>query len=250
MEAFYLFKAVFLRVLAEFKRYYLNTISTFVTLTIIFALIAFGIRNFAGASMGDSLRDTAVGYFAWTAILTTVGDLSWTLMNEMSRGLIEQVFTSPFGPLTVYTLYEAVNLIISLPLLYLLMVVIFLLAKVSLAVPASFFLILVTMMIQSMGIGLVFGGITLKFKRTNALLQVVNFAVIGLFFLKIPKWAWIFVPISPHFHLMKSVLGGEGFDVFGYFLSLLSTVIYLFIGILTFNFFVRSVKKTGDLTVY
>ncbi len=245
-----LFKAVFLRSIAELKRYYLNTISTFVTLTIIFALIAFGMRSFGGPNMGSGLRETAVGYFAWTSLLWLIGDLSWTIMNEMSRGLVEQIFLSPFGPLAVYVFYELVSVILSFPLLYGLMVVVFFMAGVDLRVPPSFFLVLITMMLQAIGIGMVFGGITLKFKRTNALLQVSQFAVIGLFFLKVPKWAWILVPVTPHFDLMRGIMAGKGLDPAEYGLALISTVLYLAIGMSIFGAFSKMVRKTGDLTMY
>ncbi len=238
------------RIFIEMKRYYLNFLSSIVVMIIIFLLIVLGFKSFGGSAASGTLRDTAIGYFMWMTMLFTLTDLSWTIMNEMQRGIIEQEFLSPYGPLAVFAAYQFSSILFNLPLLYGMMVVIFSLAGVSIKVPPVFFLYLVAAMIQTMGMGMMLAGITLRFKRTNALLQLVQFAVIGLLFLDARGFKAMIIPVSPYFYIMKKILSGESPEGATVLFALIGTAIYLAAGLLVFKFFERAVRIRGDLTTY
>ncbi len=245
----YLIRGTFTRVIGEMKRYLLNLFSSIIIFLIIFLLIALGFKNF-GQGQSLSFRNTAVGYFVWMSVMMNLTDLSWTIMNDMQRGIIEQVFISPFGPLVVYTTYEILMLIIELPIVYGMMVLIFSIAGMSISVHPSFFYFLIIAMLQSLGIGYILAGVTLKYKRTQALLNLAQFALIGLLFVNTNKWAMTLVPIAPHFRAMSTASEGASPSWEYFAVSTLGTIIYIAVGIYIFSLFAKSTLKRGELSMY
>ena len=252
MEEWYLLVGIFKRFTAEFKRYYLNTISFFVTITIIFYLIVLGFRSFGGGTpnMSGSLQSTAIGYFTWIMVISVLTELSWNLMNEMNRGIIEQIFLSPHGPIKIYSYGQIVSLVINIPFLYLVMLIIFKMANLKLVVPPAFFLNMIFLLIQTYGFGMILGGITLKFKRTQALLQISQFAIIGLLVLDPGGKLGFMIPISPHFKVFRMIMEGEHVDPMMWIKIFTASLIYYYIGMRIFAYFVRLVKKNGELSIY
>ena len=244
-----LFKANAIRILAEMRRYLLNLISSLFIFVIIFTLIAFGFKSF-NQSGTETFRNTAVGYFVWIATLSSLTDLSWTIMGDMQRGMIEQVFISPFSPLLIYSVYEIVMNLFVFPIIYGIMVIIFKMAGMSLLVHPSFFYFLIMVMAQATGIGFILAGLTLKYKRTNALLNLAQFLVLGLLFLDVEGWAGALVPIQPHFLAMKIASEGTLPPVELFLTSTLGTVLYIAIGVWIFDVFLKITLKDGDLSMY
>ena len=245
-----LFKGAFLRSITEMRRYFLNWASNIVSMFIIYFLIIFGFKTFGGPSIGDTVQAVALGYFTWLLMLTTMGDLSWTIMNEVNRGMIEQEFLSPYGPLAVFIFYELSNLLLSFPLLFLMMILMFSFARISIALPISFYVVMLLAMLQSMGMGFILGGITLMYKRTNALLQLAQFAVIGLLFIDAHGFRAMFIPIAPHFAIMKDLLAGKGLNGVYFIYTVIGTILWLCLGAAVFKFFERKVRTSGNLSLY
>lgn len=245
-----LFVGTFKRYFWEFKRYFANTISSIVVIFIIYTMIILGMKNFGSSTALEMLGGTAVGYFVWTVVLVSLTDLSWTIMSEMQRGIIEQEFLSPFGPLTVFMMYEISGLLISLPLIYGIMVLMFWMAGLPILLPPSFFIFLLLLMVQSYGISFILAGLTLKFKRTNALLQLIQFAVIGLLFFKPSGVLSIIVPISPFFHVMNGIVEGKSPGLGDYVLCIAASLLWTAIGTYVFGVFEKNVRKLGSLSIY
>ena len=251
IEELYLITGIFKRFIAEFKRYYLNTISFFITITIIFYLIVLGFRSFGGApNMSGSLQSTAIGYFTWIMVISVLTELSWNLMNEMNRGIIEQIFLSPYGPIKIYSYGQIVSLILNIPFLYLVMLIIFKMADLRIMVPPAFFLNMVFLLLQTYGFGMILGGITLKFKRTQALLQISQFAIIGLLVLSPEGKLGFLIPISPHFKIFRMIMEGQSISLTMWFKIFIASLVYYYIGMKIFSYFVRLVKKNGELSIY
>lgn len=245
----HLVRGTLIRVIGEMKRYLLNLISSIIIFLIIFLLIALGFKTF-GQGQSLSFRNTAVGYFVWMSVMINLTDLSWTIMNDMQRGIIEQVFISPFGPLVVYTTYELLLLVIELPIVYGMMVLIFSMANMSVHVHPSFFYFLVLAMLQSLGMGYVLAGVTLKYKRTQALLNLAQFALIGLLFVSTNKWLMTLVPIAPHFRAMSVASEGKVPSWEYFLITAIGTALYMAIGVFIFSLFSKSTLKKGELSMY
>ncbi|QTA38824.1 hypothetical protein JYK00_04775 [Thermosipho ferrireducens] len=251
MKYLNLFKGTLLRVIAEIKRYYLNTLSTFAVMILIFYFMVIGINRFGSpASLGNNLQGVAVGYFVWIALLGALVDLSWTIINEMSIGIIEQSFLSPLGPGVIYLFYQLSNFIFMMPLTLFMMVVIFKMAGLSILVPKEFFIILILLIFQGYGIGFILSGITLRFKRTQALLQIVQFAIISFLIASFDGIYKFLVPANAYVVAMRMTMNNKPIDSYYWIGMIVSTLAYLTIGMLIFSYYSNKVRKKGEIAVY
>ena len=245
-----LFKGTFLSAIAEHKRYYLNTISTLAVMILIFYFMIIGVNRFGSpTSLGNTLQGIAIGYFVCIALLSTLVDLSWTIINEMNIGIIEQSFLSPLGPSIIYLFYQLSNFIFMMPLILLMMVIIFKMAGLSIIVPGEFFIILILLIFQGYGIGFMLAGITLRFKRTQALLQIIQFGIIAFLIASFKGIFKFIVPANAYVAAMRMSINNNPID-FNYWIGMIvSTVVYLIIGMLIFSYYSNKVRKRGEIAI-
>ncbi|MBB6062660.1 ABC-2 type transport system permease protein [Thermosipho japonicus] len=245
------FKGTVLRVISELKRYYLNTISFFTIMTMLFYFMVLGVTKFGNpANLGESIQALAIGYIVWFTFLGTITDLSWTIINEMSIGLIEQAFISPVGPSTIYLFYQFSNFLIMIPFEFLILIVVFKIAGIPLIIPMSFIIALILMMLQGYGIGLVLAGITLRFKRTQALLNIAQFAIIGLLLGDYKGIVKYIVPANGYMKILRNLIEGSSLRFSDWIYMITSSLLYIFIGVILFNYFADAVRKRGEISQY
>ncbi|SHH46940.1 hypothetical protein [Thermosipho atlanticus] len=251
MKYLNVFKGTLLRSFTEVKRYYLNTLTSFGIMTMIFYFIVVGINKFGNpAVLGESVQAIAIGYIVWMALIGTMTDLSWTIINDTNIGLIEQTFISPIGPTVIYLLYQFSNLIIVIPMELVIMVIVFKIAGIPVLIPLSFFIALVLLMIQGYGIGLVLAGMTLKFKRTQSILTLLQFGIVGVLMGNYEGiWKYI-VPANGFIQIFKNIVNGKGTTLNDWFYMLISSSIYVIAGILIFECFARIVRRKGEIAQY
>jgi ABC-2 type transport system permease protein len=93
--------AVFRRDWTMLKRYMVNSISSLVSIYMIFILIFAGIQSVSNyvktGALDGSLEGTIVGFFVWTFTIYAFSNLSWNLINEAQTGTLEQLYLAPCG---------------------------------------------------------------------------------------------------------------------------------------------------------
>ncbi|MDK2886008.1 MAG: type transport system permease protein [Thermosipho sp. (in: thermotogales)] len=245
------FKGTLLRTFSELKRYYLNTLTSFAIMTMIFYFIIVGINKFGNpAVLGESIQAIAIGYVVWMALIGTVTDLSWTIINEMSIGLIEQSFISPIGPTLIYLSYQLSNFIFVIPLEIIIMMIVFKIAGISILIPPIFLIVLMLLMIQGYGIGLMIAGVTLRFKRTQAILNLIQFGIIGVLMGNY-KGIWKYVvPANGFVRILRNIINNNRTTLNDWLYMFVSSAMYIIIGILVFDFFAKLVRKRGEIAQY
>lgn len=162
-------------------RYPLNTASQLVGLYIFFALLFFGGQAVGGAAVSDSLGGLIVGFFLFTMSVTAYAGLSWAITREAQWGTLEQLYMSPYGFGRVMAVKVGVNLLVSLVYGGFILALMLLTTGRSLAVdPVTVVPLVVFTLGSAVGVGFVFGGLALVYKRIENVFQLVQFAFILL----------------------------------------------------------------------
>jgi ABC-2 type transport system permease protein len=162
-------------------RYPLNTLSSLATIFVFFTLIFFGGRALSQQALTDSLGGIIVGFFLYTIALTAFQSQAWSVTRESQWGTLEQLFMSPFGFGRVMVVNIAVRVVESF--LWGAMTLVFMLALTgeSLALNVVTILVLGVLAVASaVGLGFVFGGLAMLYKRIENVFQLVTFGFIGL----------------------------------------------------------------------
>jgi ABC-2 type transport system permease protein len=246
----------------ELSRYKFNTISDILVLYVLFMAMFLGVKSFGisfGISpidMGDNLEGFIVGYFLWTIMMMAYSDVAYGLMNDANRGTLEQLNMSGIKLSTIVTVRSLadllINLLISIVLLFIIMV------TTNYKLQIKIFSILFPVFIgifSILGIGLVFGGLALIFKKVQSLLNIVQYFLIALVIIG-PENEIIYnlLPFRPAadmvFFSMRRGYSLIDFPIYYYGIMIGNSILYFSIGLLIFNKCVNLAKKKGLLGQY
>lgn len=167
-------------------RYPVNTGAQVVSIYMFFAVIFFGGKAAAesmggGMALTPTLEGLIVGWFLWTMSIIAYFSLSTNVTQEASWGTLEQLYMSPYGFGSVMASMVVANLLESLVWGGTILALMLLTTSQSLAVDVFTIVpISVLTLLSVVGIGFVFGGLALLYKRIENVSQLMQFVLIGL----------------------------------------------------------------------
>ncbi|SDJ59260.1 ABC-2 type transport system permease protein [Halovenus aranensis] len=172
---------VFRKQLVLLVRYPLNTATRFLTLAALFGIIFFGGQAVAGPTITDSLGGIIVGLFIWTLAIVAFSQLAWDVTREAQWGTLERLFLSPHGFGTVMVTKTVVNVLMSFLWAFALLVVMMAVSGEWLSVDPLTVLPLGVLTVASIsGVGFLFAGLALLYKRIENVFQLVQWAFVAL----------------------------------------------------------------------
>lgn len=205
------FLAVFRREWTMIRRYMVNSISSLMSVYLIFILIFMGFKSMSNyvmaGSLEGSLEGTVVGFFVWTFTIYAFSDLSWSLISEAQAGTLEQLYLAPCGFKWVGACTVLANFVFSfVPIMILLFAMMGTTGKWMNLDFVSLVPLLIITLLGAYGFGFALGGLALVFKRIQALFQIMQFVFIG--FLIVPiRVAWAkFLPLAMGNSLIYTVM--------------------------------------------
>lgn len=259
---YYLCKVSFERTIKEISRYRFNAISDVLYLYILFMAMFLGIKSFGisfGISpidMGSNLEGFIVGYFIWNIIVTSYSGVAYGLTNDADRGTLEQLNMSGIKLSTIVTVRSFSHLMINLVISSVLLFVIIVTTKYHFEIKIFTILLPIFIGIFSiLGIGLIFGGLALIFKKVQSLLNIVQYFFIA-FLMVNPQNEIIYnlIPFRPAADFvmdsMRKGLSFIDFSIYDYAIMIGNSVLYFGMGLLIFNKCVKLAKKKGLLGQY
>jgi ABC-2 type transport system permease protein len=162
-------------------RYPVNTLSQFLGIFLFFVLIFIGGQAVIGPDLGGSLDGVIVGFFLFTMAIVAYADLSWNVTREAQWGTLEQLHMSPFGFGPVMIVKTAINVVYSFLWGGAILALMLLTTGRSLSIDLLTIVPVGILALASVvGIGFVFAGLALLYKRIENVFQLVQFALIGL----------------------------------------------------------------------
>ena len=256
MELLILFKNIFIKEFLIWKRYLFNTISTVITIVLIFVVMFFGLKFIGAKNFGSTIEGLIVGFFVWTYSIMSYSSLSWGILEEARVGTLEQLYMSPYGFVWISLFYVLSNFILSLayavPTLFFLMVITGRYLHIDVI---SILPLLLFTMAGGFGIGYIAAGIGLVSKRIKAFFQILQFIFIGFISVPVSKYPLFkILPFSLGSYLINQnmikkipIWRMDSIDLIFLFIN---GIFYIIIGILIFKLFEKKAKKRGTLGHY
>jgi ABC-2 type transport system permease protein len=167
-------------------RYPVNTGAQVLSIYLFFAVIFFGGKTAAesmggGMALTPTLEGLIVGWFLWTMSIIAYFSLSNDITREASWGTLEQLYMSPYGFGSVMASMVVANLLESLLWGGTILALMLATTSQSLSLPALTILVVSVLTLMSVvGIGFVFAGLALLYKRIENVSQLMQFVLIGL----------------------------------------------------------------------
>lgn len=175
------FAAAVRKKIALLIRYPVNTLSRLGEFSLVFLVMFYGGSAIAPGAIEDTIEGIIVGYLLWSLSIMAYSGLSWNVTREAQWGTLEQLFMSPFGFGRVMFVKTVVNLLESAIWGVAVLAMMLLVTGQTLALdPFTIVPLLVLALAPAVGVGFLFGGLAIRFKRVENAFQLVQFMFIGL----------------------------------------------------------------------
>ncbi|WP_049997038.1 ABC transporter permease [Halococcus sediminicola] len=237
-------------------RYPVNTLSQFAMTYFVFLIIFFGGQALAGAALADSIEGIIVGYMLWSASITAYAGLAWNVTRESQWGTLEQLFMSPFGFGRVIAVKTAVNVLEAFLWGIGILALMLPTTGQSLVIKPVTVLVLGTFAVApAVGIGFVFGGLAMLYKRVENAFNLVQFVLIGLIAAPVGEYPLLkWLPLAQGSYLLGQAMT-EGvrlweFSAMELAVLVVTAVGYLGIGYLAFHRAQRRARRKGVMGHY
>ena len=265
MNLLFLLKAEIVREIILARRYFFEASVGMVMLYITFMGIYFAVRKLAIGGEGMTIASyQLVGFFLWTIAISTIGIFSDDIGGSAVIGVIEQIFLSPNGLLR-YIVCKAIGrtLIQIVPLSILLMIVLSTTGIRLILDPAGIITILLLTIAGFYGLGLLFGGLVLRFKRIGPLTIMVRGALlfvtgaiipIDKFPLPLQMAAGLFPMTQGLIMLRKITVNGNSLWALiqsgDMLILIINSLGYLILGLVVFKIMENLSRNKGVMGVY
>lgn len=239
------------------KRYWINTAMMLVASYIFFAMIFFGGRAVGGAGIGDTLDGLVVGFFLLTAATAAYFDVAGNVMREAQWGTLEQLFMSPFGIGRVMAVKSAFNVAFSTVVGFALLALMLATTDRTLSVdPLTVVPLLVATILSAVGLGFLFAGLSLLYKRIENVSQLMQFSFIALIAAPaaVDSPLLALLPLSLGSGLLSRAMA-DGVRLWEFSALELAVLVgngvaYLAAGAVAFSLLVRRARKLGVMGHY
>ncbi|PHS36117.1 MAG: hypothetical protein COA82_02240 [Alkaliphilus sp.] len=234
-----LFRAILIKEVTTFKRYFFNSMGGLITTYLFFMLIFWGYSSFAGGmdNFGATLEGMVVGYILWLNAIMVYENISYsTIINEAKEGTLEQLYMSSFSFGWVVSAIAMSRFIINVFLTSIMLFVIILSTGVSLNIDlVSILPLLILTVLNFLGIGFMLGGVALIFKKMHNYLQIVQFLFLFAIAAPVATIPWTrFLPGSWGSHLIREVMVNDvrimDFSVYQILFLITIGLVYLALG--------------------
>ena len=168
-------------------RYRVDFLGSIVGAYVFFAILFFGGQAAVGSvgggasALGSTLDGFIVGWFLYTMAQAAYFSLASGVTQESEWGTFEQLYMSPYGFGTVMASKVVVNLVESVFFGGLMLVLMLVTTQRTLSVDlVTIAPVTLLALLSVVGLGFVFAGLALVYKRIDSFSQLMQFAIIGL----------------------------------------------------------------------
>lgn len=198
----------------------------------------------------DNARSTfIISYVFWYFSLSVITDPGWVIVNESSRGTIEQWWLSPY-PFWGILLSKIIagNLVNSLRTIMLL-ILIMITTRPDILFNLQTIIILFIALVGMYGVGFILAGFSIMYKRIQDIIPILQYILLATISLPaINHVSFTLIPIYSSSILLKKSIIGKNIAFFEYGLFTASSVLVFILGVLFFICCEKNVRKKGNLS--
>jgi ABC-2 type transport system permease protein len=212
---------------------------------------------------GDFIAYVLVGSMGWIFLWNITNSVSFSLRNEMLMGTLESILLTPTKIHTImiaYVIFGSFFGALSMIILFLVGVFGFNITAFSSASIYTVIIFILSMVMMS-GFGMIFGGLTLKFKnigQTIPLIQGIAMFFCGVYFpiSILPEILQPLAKLMPFYYSIEGMRISLTVDkftselLFHLIILLILAVIFVIIGLTLLQKSLKNAKKEGSLAFY
>lgn len=251
-----LFRAVFVKQVLLLVRYPINFLAGLATMYVFFAMIFFGGQAVAGEALADNLEGLIIGFFLWTMAWSAFAELTWSVTREAQWGTLEQLYMTVHGFEPVMLVKSISNILISFFMGALMLAAMVLTTRTMVYIDLLTIVPIVAVgLLSVVGVGFVFGGLAIIYKRVENSFQILTFALIGLIAAPVGTYPILAaLPLTQGAHMLQQAMQEQvrlwEFAVVDLAILVGNALVYLAIGVAFFWYAQRRARRLGVLGHY
>lgn len=240
------------------KRYPLNTVGAILGLYALFLLVYLGGRSLVGPGFSNTLGALIVGFFLFITANASYKALAGLFATEAKWGTLERLYLSPLGFRRIAVLLSVSSLFTTFFVGFTMLALMLLTTGESIALDLlSIVPILTLTLLATMGLGLLFGGATVRYKNLSSIFGLVKFALVALVVAGPTSedvFALKLLPLVQGSYLLQRVMNEDlrlwHFEPLELFVLLLVGVAYFASGYALFSYFTERARAAGVMGHY
>jgi ABC-2 type transport system permease protein len=245
------------------RRYWVNWASGVFTTYLIFMMIILTGSAMSGQVVANELKASAlVGMAMWSLSLGCVGVLGWSFFNEAAVGTLEHLYLSPLGVRQIFLARSLVNFFMSVFIMVMVAALVMLTTGVRLHLPPLEMLIILPLSAMGMyGFGFLLAALTLTAKRTQQMMQLIQFFFLFFTGSMIPleqmHWSVRYIgetlPLTAGIRAMReaTIMGATLGDLNDHVIQMaVTSVLWLVIGLSVYALADRRARLKGNIGQY
>lgn len=172
-----LLRVEFARTWILLKRYWANELALVITVYLIFLMMVFMGDAMSGGQVSQEAKASAlVGILMWQLSMGALGLLGWSYFNEAAVGTLEHLYLSPMGVNSVFLARSVADFFRQLAMATVAAVLGMATVGVWLYLPLLELAVILPLSVAgTYGIGFMLAALTLTFKRTQSVMQLMQF---------------------------------------------------------------------------
>lgn len=237
-------------------RYPVNTLSNLLLTYLFFVLIFFGGQAVAGPALTESLDGIIVGFFLWTMASLSFGYLAYSVTAESQWGTLEQLYMTPFGIRTIMVVKAIVGTTLNFGWAVLMLLLMLVTSGRSLHIDIVTVLSLGGLTLASaLGLGFLFAGLAILYKRIEDLLSLVNFLLVAFIAAPVGSYELLkALPLAQGSYLLRQTMEDGTliweFPLVELLILVATAIVYLGVGYYIFWLSQRRARRKGVLGHY
>ncbi len=245
------------------RRYWANEFSFALTVYIVFLMIVLMGGAMSGQTVPDEMKASAlVGMLMWQLAMGCVGVLGWSYFNEAATGTLEHLYLSPLGVTPVFLARSAVDFVRSVVVMLFSGALAMLTMGIRLHLPPLELAVILPLAVAgTYGFGFLLAALTLTVKRTQAVMQLIQFFF--LFFsgsvMPLEQMHWTIrafgqtLPLSAGVVALRKVTieGARLWDLGDLLIQMtLTSALWLVVGVAVYTVADRRARQKGSIGQY
>ncbi len=251
-----LFRAIFTKQVILLLRYPLNTIASLIMMYGLFALVFFGGQAIDSQAIADNLEGLIIIFFLWMMAWSAFIDLTWDVTREAQWGTLEQLYMSVFSFEVVLSFKAVVNVLLSFIKGGLMLIAMMLTARVFVTIDLLTVVPIALLGLTTVvGVGFVFTGLAIIYKRLENVFQILGFVLVFLIAAPVDSYPVLgLLPLSQSGYLLLLAME-DGVRIWEFapsdlLLLIVTAVGYLAVGLLTLRIAQRRARRLGVMDHY
>jgi len=185
------------------KRYWLNSVSIIIELSLLLVFLFFGVESFATYNLSSEVilikkTQYAIGMFVYVIVFNIFFNLANLVTESKNSGKLEQIIVNPYGSAFLLLVESLGNIIFLMLLSSAGIGIVMLIYKIKLySNILMIFPLIIPPILTTLGISFIFAGITFIFKKANNFISVMQYVTLALMILpSYPFSLWSLLPIG------------------------------------------------------